>query len=202
MTDAIIRATEPSMCNSILKRATFAYETLKNGKTLEELVKKVQERHIATIADGTARIMSKALNRNIEYIKFKEVKPGAGRRTHKFAKRYFAFDGYVDVEVKVDGKVHRMKNLLADVAPKALLSGDKETMSTIATVSMAVTELLNSGACSMDVAVCACMAAAMGMDPKEAAERSAEAANVIISMPWPGLKNAAQLAAEIVKELQ
>ena len=63
------------------------------------------------------------------------------------------------------------ENLLAKVAPEALSKGDKEIMDAIAAVSMAITELLNAGACSMDAVVCACMAAAMGTDPKEAAER-------------------------------
>ncbi|NOY65565.1 MAG: hypothetical protein GXO97_09290 [Nitrospirae bacterium] len=201
LTDAIIRATEPGMCNSISKRAIYAYEQMKSGKSLTELLEDVQKRHIEAIASSVARMMSKVLNKEIEYIKFKNVRPGAGRRTHKFAQRHFAFDAYVDVEVKVDGKVYEWENLLAKVAPEALLKGDKETMDALGAVGMAVTELLNAGACSMDVVVCACMAAAMGMDPKEAAEKAAEVANVIISMPSQGLKKATQLASDIMKGL-
>lgn len=201
LTEAIIRATEPGMTNSITKRALYAYEYMKSGKTFDELLEDVQKKHIETIADSVAKTMSKVLNKNIEYIKFKTVRPGAGRRTHKFAQRHFAFDAYIDVEVKVNGKVYEFENLLAKVAPEALLKGDRETMDALAAVGMAVTELLNSGACSMDVVVCACMAAAMGMDPKEAAEKAAEVANVIISMPSPSLKNATQLASDIMKGL-
>jgi len=201
LTDAIIRATEPAMTNAITKRAIYAFEQLKKGVAFEDLVKQVQTRHINAIADAVAQKMSSMLGKKIDYIKFLEVRPGAGRRKHKFAQRYFAFDAYIDVEVKIDGKVHRWENLLAKVAPEALLSGDKQTMDAIAAVGMAVTELLNSGACSMDVVVCACVAAAMGMDPKEAAERASEAANVIISMPAPSLKKATQLASDIMKGL-
>lgn len=201
LTEAIIRATEPSMTNSITKRAVYAYKEMKSGKTLAELLEDVQKKHIDAIADSVAKGMSKALNKNIEYIKFKNVRPGAGRRGHKFAQKHFAFDAYVDVEVKIDGKVHEWENLLAKVAPEALMKGDKETMGAIAAVSMAITELLNAGACSMDAVVCACMAAAMGMDPKEASEKTAEVANVIISMPSPSLKKATQMASDIMKGL-
>ncbi len=201
LTEAIIRATEPGLANAITKRAIYAYEQMKGGRTLTELLEDVQKRHIEAIAASVVKTMSKVLNKDIGYIKFKDVRPGAGRRTHKFAQRHFAFDAYVDVEVKVDGKVYEWENLLAKVAPEALLKGDKETMDALAAVGMAITELLNAGACSMDVVVCACMAAAMGMDPKEAAEKASEVANVMISMPSPGLKKATQLASDIMKGL-
>lgn len=201
LTEAIIRATEPGMTNSIMKRAENAYRQMKKGKTLTQLLKDVQKRHIDEIAKSVAERISKVLNKKVEYIKFKEVRPGAGRRTHRFAQRHFAFDAYVDVEVKIDEKVYRWKNLLAKDAPEALLKGDRETVDALAAVGMAVTELLNSGACSVDVVVPACMAASMGMDPKEAAENASETANVIISMPSPGLKKATQLASDIMKGL-
>lgn len=201
LTEAIIRATEPGMTNAVIKRTQYAYDWMKGGKPLESLLEDVQKRHIEAIATSVANMMSKTLNKKIEYIKFKNVRPGAGRRTHKFAQRHFAFDAYVDVEVKIDGKVFEWDNLLAKIAPEALLKGDKETMDALAAVGMAITELLNAGACSMDVVVCACMAAAMGMDPKEAAEKAAEVANVIVSMPSPSMKKATQLTSDIMKGL-
>jgi hypothetical protein len=201
LTEAIIRATEPGMTNSIVKRAIYSYDQMKGGKSLTELLEDIQKRHIDAIANAVSKTMSKVLNKDIEYIRFKNVRPGAGRRTHKFAQRHFAFDAYIDVEVKVNGKIYELENLLAKVAPEAILKGDMETMEALSAVGMAVTELLNSGACSMDVVVCACMAAAMGMGPEEAAEKASEAANVIISMPSLSLKKATQLASDIIKGL-
>jgi len=146
LTEAIIRATEPGLTNSITKRSLYAYEQMKSGKTLADLLEEVQKKHIKAIASSVANRMSKTLNKKIEYIKFKEVRPGAGRRTHKFAQRHFAFDAYINVEVKVNGKVFKWENLLAKVAPEALLKGDRETIDALAAVGMAVTELLNAGA--------------------------------------------------------
>ncbi|MEE9610721.1 MAG: hypothetical protein V3W19_05685 [Desulfatiglandales bacterium] len=201
LTEAIIKATEPGLTNALSKRAIYAYEQMKGGKTLAELLGDVQKRHIETIAGAVAKGMSTRLNKEIEYIKFTQVRPGSGRRSHKFAQRHFAFDAYVDVEVKIDDKVHKIKNVLAKAAPEALLKGDQETLNAISAVAPAIIELLCAGACSMNAVVCACMAAAMGMDPKEAAEKAMEAANVIVALPAPTLKEATQLASDIMKGL-
>jgi hypothetical protein len=53
----------------------------------------------------------------------------------------------------------------------------------------------------MDVVVCACMAAAMGMDSEAAAEKALAVANVIIALPAPSLKKATQLASDIMEGL-
>jgi hypothetical protein len=78
---------------------------------------------------------------------------------------------------------------------------DKETIDAISSVSPAIIELLCSGASALDTTVCACVAAAMGMDPKEAATEAADAANVMLALPAPGLRKAAQLASDIMKGL-
>lgn len=201
LTEAIINATEPGLTNAVSKRAVHAYNEMKKGVSLTGLLEDVQKRHIASIADAVARAMSGRLGKDIEYIKFKKIHPGSGRRSHKFAQRHFAFDAYIDVEVKIDGRVYEIENVLAKAAPAALMKGDRETIDAISAVSPAIIELLCSGACSMDVVVCACMASALGMDPAEAAEKSAETANVIMALPSPTLKNATKLASDIMKGL-
>jgi len=201
LTDIIIRATEPGLANAIAKRAIYAHKRMKEGTTLEELLEEVQRKHIDDIADAVAKAMSLRMKRNIEYIKFKTVRPGSGRRCHKFAQRHFAFDAYVDVEVKIDGKVYDLENVLAKAAPEALMNQDRETIDAISCISPAIIDLLCAGACSMDVVVCACMAAAMGMDPQEAAAKATETANVIMALPSPSLKKTTQLASDIMKTL-
>ena len=201
LTEAIIKATEPGLTNAVTKRAVHAQKRLKEGASLEELMKEVQRRHIDDIADAAAKAMSRRTGKNIEYIKFNTVRPGSGRRSHKFAQKHFAFDAYIDVEVKIDGKVYDLENVLAKAAPEALMSQNRETIDAISCVSPAIIDLLCAGASSMDVVVCSCMAAAMGMDPAEAATKAAEAADVIMALPSPSLKKATQLAYDIMKGL-
>ncbi len=201
LTETIYRATEPGLTNALSKRAIYAYNQMKKGKTLEGLLEDVQKSHIETIADAVAEGMSNRLNKKIEYIKFTKIRPGSGRRTHKFAQRHFAFDAYIDVEVKIYDKIYELKNVLAKAAPEALLKSDKETLDAISAVALAIIELLCSGACSMDVVVCTCMAAAMGMDSEAAAEKALVVANVIIALPAPSLKKATQLASDIMEGL-
>ncbi len=201
LTDAILRATEPGFTNAVAKRALYAYQEMKAGRSLQDLLQAIQKSHISELAASVAKAMSKRLNRDIEYIRFKEVRPGSGRRCHSFAQRHFAFDAYVHVEVKIDGKVYDLENILAKVAPEALMQTDQETIDAISAVSPAIIDLLCSGASSLDVAVCACMAAAMGLDPKAAADEAAAAANVLLALPAPTLRKATQLASDIMRAL-
>jgi len=201
LTDAILHATEPGLTHAVAKRSVYAYQQLKAKKTYAELLADVQQKHIDAIAKAVAKAMSKRLNKKIDYIKFTEVRPGSGRRTHTFAQRHFAFDAYVNVEVKIDGKIFVLENVLAKAAPEALLKGDQETLDAISAVSPAIIELLCAGASSLDVVVCACMAAALGMDPEEAAKKALETANVIVALPAPTLKEATRLTAEIMEGL-
>ncbi len=202
VTDIILAATEPGFTNAVASRAARAYEDMKQGKTLSEVIAAAQKRFISSLEVSVAKAMSKRLNRDIEYIRFKEVRPGSGRRSHVFAQRHFAFDAYVDVEVKIDGTVHHLDNVLAKAAPEALMQTDQATIDAISAVSPAIIEMLCSGASSLDVTVCACMAAAMGMDPDEAAKVAVSAADVLLALPAPDLKHATRLAADIVKGLE
>jgi len=201
ITDMILAATEPGFSNAVSVRALHAYNEMKQGKTLKEVIRAAQDRMIASLEQSVAKAMSKRLGRDIEYIRFKEVRPGSGRRSHVFAQRHFAFDAYVDVEVKIDGAVHHLDNVLAKAAPEALMKADQATIDAISAVSPAIIEMLCSGASSLDVTVCACMAAAMGMNPDEAAKEAMTAADVLLALPAPNLKHAARLAADIMKGL-
>ncbi|NLA52290.1 MAG: hypothetical protein GX860_09260 [Alcaligenaceae bacterium] len=201
VTNIVMRATEPGMVTSVYKRAEFVYEALKAGEDLKSITKKLELQRIQDIGTGVARIFSKALNKNIEYIKFYNVRPGAGRRTHKMALKYFAFDGYVDCEVKVDGKVHVFENILAETIPNAMLSKDPDMLSIVETFAAGAVDLLNAGAVAVDVVVPAAVAAAMGMDPEEAVNQASEGATISMSIPVPTVLESTKLAARIAKEL-
>ncbi|MGB9885580.1 MAG: hypothetical protein ACPLPT_00710 [Moorellales bacterium] len=201
VTRAVMLATEPALTESVLRRAQYAYQGLKAGKSLTEVTRELELQRIKALGDGTARILSKVLNRNIEYVRFCNVRPGAGRRTHKFAHKYFAFDGYVDVELKVDGKEYRFENILAKTIPDALLNHDTEQLDIIQCFAAGAVDLLNAGAVAMDVVVPACVAAAMGMDPEQAVQQAAEGATISMSIPVPTFTESVTLAARIAKGL-
>jgi len=202
VTGLILTATEPGMTNAITKRAITAYERMHKGETLAELVRDLQKCLIESNAGAVAKVMSQRTGKNIEYIDFKTIKPGSGRRKHEFAHQHFAFDARIDVEVKIDGKVYDLENVLAKAAPEALMQKDRETLAAFSATAMAIIDMLCMGACSMDVVVCACMAAAMGMDPGEAAEKAVAAGDVYVAIPpSPGLREAAEAAANIMRGL-
>lgn len=201
VTRVVMMATEPALTRSVYKRTFHAYEGIKAGKGITEVTRELEEVRIRELGEGVARIFGKVLNKNIEYVRFYNVRPGAGRRTHKFAKQYFAFDGYVDVEVKVDDKVYNFENILAKTIPDALLNNDSETLDVIQTFAAGAVDLLNAGAVAMDVVIPACVGAAMGASPDEAIKQASAGATISMSIPVPSIKDAVTLSARIVKEL-
>jgi hypothetical protein len=164
-------------------------------------VASIEQEHVEITQEGVVKIMSQILGKNVEYVKYTNLHPGAGRRKAKIAQKFFAFDGHVDVEVKVDGKVYKFENFLANWAPKIMLEGDTENLPGMAAVCLGVTDLLNSGACSANMVLCACMAVAFGMDPKEAAEKVAEHSQYLLSIPAQSITDAAEYTDRIIKAL-
>lgn len=201
VTRIVMKATEPGMTQAVYRRVTRAYEAMKEGKNVTEVTRQFEQERIEALGQGTARILSKVLGRNIEYVKFQNVRPGAGRRTHKLAQKYFAFDGYVDVEVKVDGKVHRFENIYAQAIPEAVIAGDKDKLDIIQCFAVGSVDLLNAGAVAMDVVIPACVGAAMGMEVTQAVDAAMAGATISASIPIPTLKESAGLAARIAREL-
>lgn len=201
VTRSVMMGTEPALCDSVYRRATEAYEAIKGGKSVTEITREFEERRLEHLAEGVARINSKVLGRNIEYIKYKNVRPGAGRRTHKLALKYFAFDGYVDVEIKVDGEVYTFENVMAEYIPDAMVAQDRDKLKIIECYAGGLVDLLNAGACAMDVVVPAAVGAAMGISVNDAVDQAAAGATISMSIPVPTIYETAALAARIVKKL-
>lgn len=202
VTRCVMMATEPTLTEGIIRRCEYAYKGLKSGKSVKEVTSELEEIRLQYAADGVKRIFNQQLEgRNIEYIKYMNVKPGSGRRTNKFALKYFAFDGYVDVECKVNGKVYKYENAMAKGIPDALLRQDEEELKIIECFAAGLVDLLNAGACAADVVVPACVAAAMGKPVNEAVDEASAGATVSMSIPVPGIYECAELAARIVKEM-
>jgi hypothetical protein len=200
VTDILLKATEPRMTSTLCNRIKFTYDRFKDGGSLKDIVEEMEKEHTEATQGGVGKIMSQILGKNVEYVKYTNIRPGAGRRKAKIAQKFFAFDGHVDVEVKVEGKVYEFDNFLANWAPKIMLEGDTENLPGMAAVCLGVTDLLNSGACSANMIMCACMAVAFGMDPKEAAEKTAEYSQYQLAIPAESIFNATEYTDRIAKE--
>ncbi|MFZ7131114.1 MAG: hypothetical protein ACOWWR_02030 [Eubacteriales bacterium] len=202
VTKCVMLATEPTLTKEVIKRCELTYNGIKNGKSVTDITRDLETQRLKDIGDGVARIFSKVLNKNIEYIKFLNVRPGSGRRSHKFALRYFAFDGYVDVECKVDGKVYNYKNVMTEAIPDALLAQDMDKLEIIECFAAGLVDMLNAGACAMDVVVPACVAAVMGLPVQDAVDQTCEGATISMSIPVPTMYESADLAVRIFNELE
>ncbi|GAB4252894.1 MAG: hypothetical protein Kow00129_13780 [Thermoleophilia bacterium] len=201
VTRAVMLGTEPGLTGSLFRRVERANEMLKAGQSVTEVTETFEQEREQALGEGVARIFSKVLDKDIEYVKYLNVCPGSGRRTHAFAKKYFAFDGHVDVEVKVDGQVHSFQNILAETIPDALMEQDEEKLAVIETFAAGAVDLLNAGAVAMDVVVPAAVAAARGVPPEEAVEQAAEGACTSMSIPVPSIHETARLAHRISRKI-
>lgn len=202
VTDILIKATEPGKTRTLAGRIQATRDKFASGAPLQEVVDTIEKEHVVVTEQGVCRIMTKILGKNVEYVKYTNIRPGAGRRKAKVAQKFFAFDGHLDVEVKVDGKVYEFDNFLAKWAPRIMMEGDTEKLPGMAAVCLGVTDLLNSGACAANMVICACMAAAFGMDPKEAADKVAEYSNFQLSIPAQSLYDATDYTSRIISELK
>lgn len=201
VTRSVQLGLEPTLTRCVYERAETCFNALQEGRSLTDVVRDFEQERLRVLAKGVAEINSKKLGRQIEYIKYLNVHPGAGRRTHKLAMLYFAFDGYVDVECKVDGKVYFFENVMAKTIPEALLAQDKQTLAIIECFAAGLVDMLNAGACAMDVVVPACVGAAMGMEPEEAVRQATAGATISMSIPVPSLTESATLAYRISKNM-
>lgn len=200
VTNACIMATESVVVNAILRRAEKAYKDLKKGKSIKSVVKALDLEKIDYISKRSAKMVSNVLGKNIEYIKYKKLTPGA-RRDHHWVKKFLAFDAYADVEIKVDGKVHHIKGLYHKYTPDAILKNDKKKLELISCVAPGAVDLLNAGQICINVTVPACMAAALKIkSPEDAVKEATDAAIISAGIPV-SIVEAAELSKRIVEEL-
>jgi hypothetical protein len=202
VTEILIKATEPVFTRVIYERLGWVYDQLKEGASFADIAKAMEDKHTAITQEGVAKVMSKLLDRDVEYVKYYDIRPGAGRRKSKIAQKFFAFDGHINVEVKVDGKVYKFENFLVDWAPKILLERDEENLPGMAAVCLGVTDLLNSGACSIDIMAVVNMAVAFGMEPKDAAAAAEEHFQYLLAIPADAVLRSAEYTKRNLDELK
>lgn len=202
VTDILLKATEPVYARVVYERLGWVHDRFEEGATFGEIAREMEDRHTAITQEGVAKVMSRILGRNVEYVKYTDIRPGAGRRKSKLAQKFFAFDGHINVEAKVDGKVYKFDNFLVDWAPKILLEGDEENLPGMAAVCLGVTDLLNSGACSIDIMAVTNMAVAFGMDPAEAAKAAEEHFQYLLAIPADSVLASAEYTKRIMDELK
>jgi hypothetical protein len=194
VTDTLILASEPGRTNALYRRAARAYDELKAGKSLAEVVHGLDAERQATVEQRVSARFSRQLGKEVR-VRITKLAAGA-RRDSKLARRWLAFDANVDAEITVDGVTTRLDGFVHRVVPSVAKGERKDLAEVMPIVSAVVSELLVAGNVIANVTVPAAMAAVLGRhSPTEAAEIAETAAYV--SAGIPGAKGRAEHAASM-----
>lgn len=201
VTRMLINATDPGRARSLHSRAEFVYDQLSEGKSLEEIVRALDDERLAGIEHQTGLILTSMAGAEVK-VKVTNIANGA-RRTSKLAQKYLAFDPLMDITLSVGENTVVMNGFVHDLIPK-IAKGEREDIAWAAPLAGAVLdEIILASNFNLNVVVPAAVASAMKLyAPEEAAEIAEKAA--YISAAIPGGKASAtrvgKLALEIVSE--
>jgi hypothetical protein len=196
VTDSMILASEPVLAKALYRRAAKAYDDLKAGKELGQIVRELDDERKHKVERNVGALFSKMMNKSIS-LSLTHIGPGA-RRNNKLAKEWMAFDTHLDVEVTIDGVTTKLERMSDRVLPDLAQGKRKELTEAFMLAVPLVSELMFSSSVSLNVTVPAAVAVAMGrMDADEAAKIAQKAG--YISCGIPGADVHARLAGRAAK---
>ena len=192
-------ASEDVRDRAIYRRAAKAYEMIKEGKTVEDVAKALDDERKAYVEKRGSAILSAFTGKKIE-LKFTELKPQA-RRTDGFTKKFWGFDSYISYDVTIDGKTYHIENLSAKAVPEFAVEGknrdDPDYGTALFAGAVLAQELQYIGHTIINITIPAAVAAALGMDEGEAAKKAENGA--YLTRAIPGGRNNAKEVAKLAK---
>ncbi len=203
VTQALLKASEEVRDRAIYRRILKVYKLLKEGKSLEEAARALDEERKRYVEERGSMIMSKFFGKKIE-IRFTELR-GGGRRPDKFTQKYWGFDSYISCDVTIDGMKIHIENLAAKAIPEYVLHGKvpegvPEDVYRLALLvaSVVVQELQYIGHTIINITVPAAVGAiVLNLDPDEAAKQAEKGA--WLTRAIPGGRERAREVAKLAK---
>ena len=206
ITNVCILASEGVRDRAVCRRADLTYEMMKNGKTVADAAKLLDEERRAYVEKRGSAILSGFTGHEID-LKFTELR-SHGRRTDKFTERYWGCDSYVSYDVNIDGRPYHVENLSGKEVPAFALEGknkdDPNWGIALQCGAIIAQELQYIGHTIINITVPAAVAALFDMDAKTAAKEAENGAYLTRSIPGANEKAAevAKLAQSIYAEMK
>ena len=206
ITNVCILASEGVRDRAVCRRADLTYEMMKNGKTVADAAKLLDEERRAYVEKRGSAILSGFTGHEID-LKFTKLR-SHGRRTDKFTERYWGFDSYVSYDVNIDGRPYHVENLSGKEVPAFALEGknkdDPNWGIALQCGAIIAQELQYIGHTIINITVPAAVAALFDMDAKTAAKEAENGAYLTRSIPGANDKAAevAKLAQSIYAEMK
>lgn len=184
VTKLLTEATLPYVTKMIFDKVKFAYDMLKENKTLAEVVKALDDERVAMVEEYTGKWWKKATGDEVA-IKFTKI-GNAARRTSKLVQKYFAFDPLINVDVTVNGQHAHLEHFVDDVIPKVSMGEYADLAWAVPYVAPATSDLALSGCEILNVVLPAATAAILGYAaPEETAAEAEKAAYITAGIPGP-----------------
>lgn len=198
VTNAMIVASEPVRAKALYWRAARAYDDMKAGKSLQDVVRGFDEERKTNVEQKVSAFLSKISKKQVE-VRLTHIGPGA-RRSSKLAKEWFAFDAHIDAEVTVDGNTVKLDHYSDQIIPDVALGKRDDIAWAVPMVAPLASEVLLAANVIINVTVPAAVAAAMGlMDAGEAGRVAQRAAFMTAGIP--GANVHAELAAKLAQQV-
>ncbi len=197
VTKALILATDGALAKGVYRRARFAYDNLKDGKDLEEIVRMIDDEKLENLEAATSGLFSNMMGKDIK-IKVTKYQGCARRKSNEFLQKYCGFDTDADLEITVDGEKIVFEGLSHKVIPDAVLNKKTDVLEAIPLAAVPIAELQLSGHSIINLIVPAAVAAAMGSSPQEIAKKVAAGAYISSAIPG-GIQRSKEVATRAVK---
>lgn len=203
VTRTMILGTDGVRSAAIFRRAQKAYDGLKAGKSVEDVVRELDVERKTTVETRAAAMLGAMTGHELK-IEIKKLVGGA-RRDHPFTNSYYGFDTDADVDVTVDGNKFELRGLGQTVIPDAIFNDKQDLLEIIPLAAIPVCELQLSGHSVINITVPAAVAAAMKvLEPKEAAklaEKGGKAGTAAIPGAREKAFDVAKLAVRIMDSM-
>ncbi len=194
VTNAMVLASEPVRAQALYRRAAMAYDELKAGRSLEDIVRALDEGRKSRVEARVSAFLSKMTGKDVQ-IRLTHIGPGA-RRSSKLANEWFAFDAHLDAEVTVDGVTTVLERYSDQIIPDVALGKRSDIAWAVPMVVPLASEILLASNVVINVTVPAAVAAAMGLHSPEEAGLIAQRAG-FVSSGIPGSNVNAEAAARV-----
>ncbi len=203
VTKAMILASEGALAKETLRIAKIAYDKIKEGLTVDEITKFLDDEKVENIQNAASKMFSGMMNKEIN-IKITKYAGCSRRVENPFLRHYAGFDTDVDAEVTIDGETIKFKGIANNIIPDAVLNKKTDILDVIPLVAVPIDELQLCGHTIINIIVPAAVAGAMtDGDAHEIAVKATRGAYVTSSIPGgiERAENCAKRARKIMRDL-
>ncbi len=195
VTRMFVESMLPHVTRMIYDKAEKTYTGLKNGRTLGEIVRELDDERVRSLEEHTGKWWKRVSGEDVT-IHFTKIEASARRKASKLAAKYLAFDPLINIEITRGDKHAVLEHLIDKVIPDVATGVTPELAWAVSTAAPAASDLSLAGCNILNIVIPAAVAAIIEYaEPKDAADEAEKASYVTAGIP--GGKAAATKVAKL-----